>query len=190
MSADGQRRTARSVQEEDMSSYAGALFASARRTARVRQIWAKLRGQSRRLLDLTTVAAASAIGDRRAAGMQTIPIRQICGSEGRCDDFDMAFHALQTHTEDRWVSVARANLRGRGLPPVELVQIGEVFFVRDGRHRISVAVALGQQEIDALVTVWQVTEPAVQVSSAGKHTQPRGSLAFLPRLAWRSASDI
>jgi len=53
-------------------SYAEALFASARRAGRARQLWANLRGQSRRLLDLNTVAAASATGDRRAAGTQTV----------------------------------------------------------------------------------------------------------------------
>src|SRR4051812_10536469 len=85
-----------SIQEGTMSStsIASALYAHSRRTGRVAQIWAKLRGQSRQLLDLTAVAATCTIGDRRAAGTQTVPIQQICGSEGRCADFDCAFHPL------------------------------------------------------------------------------------------------
>jgi hypothetical protein len=140
-------------------TYAEALFASSRRAGRARQLWARLRGHSRRLLDLHTVAASGTVGDRRAAGMQTVAIRQICGSEGRCEDFDISFHPLKEHAEDRWVSVARAQLRGLGLPPVELIQLGDAYFVRDGHHRISVAATLGQQEVDAAVTIWHVTEP-------------------------------
>ena len=150
------------------TSDASILYSSAHRAARLRQAWAKVRGQSCRLLDLTTVAATCAIGDRRAAGMQTVSIRQIRGSEGRRDDFDVAFGPLRAHTEARWVSVARAHLRGIGLPAVELIQVGTVYFVRDGHHRISVAAALGQQEIDAVVTVWRVAEPVIEEHSIRK----------------------
>jgi hypothetical protein len=172
------------------TSIASALYARSCYAGRVGQIWAKLRGQSRRLLDLTAVAATCAIGDRRAAGTQTVPIRQIRGSEGRSNDFDVAFHPLKAHTEARWVSVAMAYMRGLGLPPVELIKIGAVYFVRDGHHRISAAAALGQQEIDAVVTVWQVTEPVLQERAVVKRPQQHRSRAFLPRLAWRSSADV
>ncbi len=169
---------------------ASSLYARACRAGWVGQLWAGLLGQSRRLLDLTAVAASCAISNRHAAGTQTVPIRQIGGSEGRCEDFDLAFHPLKAHTEDRWVSVARAYMRGHGLPPVELIQIGEVYFVRDGHHRISAAAALGQQEIDAVVTVWQVAEPVLQECAVVKPLQQHRSRAFLPRLAWRSSADV
>jgi hypothetical protein len=133
------------------------------------------------------VTATCAIGDRRAAGTRIVPIQQIRGSEGRCTDFDAAFHPLKAHTEDRWLSVAKANLRGRGLPPVELIKVGDAYFVRDGHHRISVAAALGQREIDAVVTVWQMTAP-VQAQRAGVES-PQRSRTFLPRLAWRSTAE-
>jgi hypothetical protein len=162
------------------SSTTSALYARSCCTGWVHQIWAKLWGQSRQLLDLTTVAATCAIGDRRAAGTQIVPIQQIRGSEGRCADFDAAFHPLKQHTEDRWLSVAEANLRGLGLPPVELIQVGEVYFVRDGHHRISVAAALGQKEVDAVVTVWNVTGPALRERLVGEQLQRRGTLASVP----------
>jgi hypothetical protein len=171
-------------------SYAEALYAHSCRAGRVGQIWATLRGQSRQLLDLTAVAAACAIGDRRAAGTQTVPIDQICGSEGRCADFDRAFHPLKSHTEERWLSVARAYLRGLGLPPVELIQIGDVYFVRDGHHRISAAAALGQREIDAVVTVWQVAAPVLQEHAVVERPQQHRSRAFLPRVAWRESAEV
>ena len=115
---------------------------------------------------------------------------QIRGSEGRCQDFDVAFHPLKQHAEERWVSVARAQLRGLGLPPIELIQVGEVYFVRDGHHRISVAAALGQQEIDAVVTVWQLAAPVQAERADVGRPQPQRSRAFLPRLAWRSAAEV
>jgi hypothetical protein len=171
------------------TSYASALYASARRAGRLHQIWAKLRGHSRRLLDLNSVAATGSVGDRRAAGIQTVPIRQIRGSEGRCEDFDISFHPLKQHAEERWVSVTRAYLRGLSLPPVELIQVGEVYFVRDGHHRISAAAALGQQEIDAVVIVWHVAEPVPQERTVVQHPQQRRSWAFLPRLMLRFAGN-
>jgi hypothetical protein len=141
------------------------------------------------LLDLSAVAAACTIHNRHYSGTRTVPIGQIRGSEGRCEDFDGAFHPLKTHNEERWVSVAGAQLRGTGLPAVELIQLGEVYFVRDGHHRISVAAALGQQEIDAVVTIWHVTEPVQDNRPAVGHAEPHRWRGFLPRLVWRSAAE-
>jgi hypothetical protein len=146
------------------------LYISACRAAWLSQIWAKLHGQPRRLRELTAVAAGGAVGDRRAAGTQAVPIHQICGSEGRCEDFDSAFRPLKGNTQDRWLRVAMAYLGGNGLPPVELIQIGSAYFVRDGHHRISVAAAIGQREVDAVVTVWQVAEPVFQEPSVDAAT--------------------
>ena len=164
-------------------SDASTLFASARRAGRLRQVWTKLRGQSHRLLDLHSVAARGTVGDRHAAGIQTVAIGQIRGSEGRCGDFDAAFRPLKQHTEARWMSVAQAHRCGIGLPAVELIQIGEIYFVRDGHHRVSVAAALGQQEIDASVTVWQVAAPVLREHLVDERPQPSTSWAFLPKLA-------
>jgi hypothetical protein len=165
-------------------TYAEALFASACRTSRAGQVWTKLRGRPRRLLDLNSVAASSTIADRRTAGMQTVPISQIRGSEGRCDDFDVGFHSLREHTEECWVSVAKAQLRGVGLPPVALIQVGDVYISLDGHHCISVAAALGQQEIDAVVTMWQVTGRVRENRPAAKHAELGRWRGFLPQVAY------
>jgi hypothetical protein len=98
-------------------THAEALFAVSRRAGRARQLWANLRGQQNQLLGLHAVAAASVLGDRHSAGAQIVLIGQIRGSKGRCEDFDMAFHPLKEHAEERWVSVARAQLRGVGCRP-------------------------------------------------------------------------
>jgi hypothetical protein len=88
-------------------------------------------------------------------GVQTVPIARIQGSENRCRDFDTAFHPLVNHNQERWLSVAMARLRGRNLPPVELIRVSDTYYVRDGHHRISVARALGEEFIEASVMVWE-----------------------------------
>jgi hypothetical protein len=136
-----------------------ALYRRAHTRGWLGKMWSALTGCSRRLLDLTTVKATCAVRNRHYAGIQTVPLRQVRGSEGRCNDFDDAFHPLQTHNRGRWLGIATAWRLGVTLPPVELIQVGDIYFVRDGHHRISVAQALGQKYIDAEVTVWRVSGP-------------------------------
>jgi hypothetical protein len=88
-----------------------------------------------------------------------VPIHQIRGSESRPGDFDGDFNPLHDVNQARWLSVAGARLQGKALPPVALVQVGDVYFVRDGHHRISVARALRQTVVEATVEVWQVDGP-------------------------------
>ena len=52
--------------------------------------------------------------------------------------------------------VATAREEGRGLPPVQLIRVGETFFVQDGHHRVSVARARGELDIEAEVTEWSL----------------------------------
>jgi hypothetical protein len=88
--------------------------------------------------------------------MRTIAIDTICGSEERAEDFDNLFRPLAHHTRDRWLSIAEARLRGTHMPPVQLIEMGGRYFVRDGHHRISVARALGESFVDAEVVRWQM----------------------------------
>jgi len=90
-------------------------------------------------------------------GVRIVPISQIRGSEGRTGDFDRYFNPLQRHTEGRWLNIALARLNDVSLPPVKLIQLGEYYFVQDGHHRLSVARAFGQTDIDAEVTLWLVS---------------------------------
>jgi hypothetical protein len=108
------------------------------------------------LLDLGRVQATCKIRERVDLGTRPVPIDRILGSEGRGKDFDAGFRPLRAHSQARWVRVAEAMYMGVTLPPVELIQVGDVYFVRDGHHRVSVAKALGQAEIEAHVTVWSV----------------------------------
>lgn len=132
------------------------LYHQARRRHRLGQIWSALTGRSRRLFDLAEVEAVCAIRGRHHAGIRAVPIRDIRGSVGRSGDFDQAFYPLNAHHKERWLGVATARQMGLALPAVELIQVGDIYFVSDGHHRISVAKTLGQREIDAVVTRWEV----------------------------------
>ncbi len=89
---------------------------------------------------------------QRYLGFQFVPLENVVGSEGRPRDFDRSFFPRQPHSKSRWVSIDKAHYKEVTLPPVELIKIDEVYFVRDGNHRISVARTRGQEFIDAYVT--------------------------------------
>jgi len=88
-------------------------------------------------------------------GLVTVSTRRIIGSEGRSRDFDRFFHPLNERIRDRWINIAVAIRKGRQLPPVELIELDGCYYIRDGHHRVSVAQATGQKEMEALVTVWE-----------------------------------
>jgi hypothetical protein len=125
------------------------------------KLWSALTGRSPRLLDLTTIQATWTLLDYCYVGQQMVLISQIRGSasEGRSRDFDANFRPLRSHNEIRWQGVYAARERGLKLPPVVLIQVGEVYFVTDGHHRISVAQARGEPAIEAEVTLWRVAGP-------------------------------
>jgi hypothetical protein len=149
-----------------------SLFAPCRKRARRGQFWSRLTGRSRALFALKDVRAACMLKAEYDDGIRSVPIRQIRGSEGRSRYFDCDFNPLYDQARGRWLNIARARQQGKGLPPVLLVQVGDIYFVRDGHHRISVARALGQLDIEARVTVWHVSgtlpwEETAEASSPG-----------------------
>jgi hypothetical protein len=85
-------------------------------------------------------------------GMRQVPMAKIVGSEGRYRDFNKYFLPRSEFLRARWESVNRAQIRDVPLPAIRLYEIGGVYFVRDGNHRVSVARYQGAEEIDAEVT--------------------------------------
>ncbi|HMN28746.1 MAG TPA: hypothetical protein PKE45_11405 [Caldilineaceae bacterium] len=126
--------------------------------AKRRQFWSRLFGQPSMLHCLHEDIADRRSLPRPKEGIQLIPLAQIQGSEGRCGDFDADFRPLQWHNEERWINIALAYNRDAGLPPVQLLKVGERYYVRDGHHRISVAHSIGMKEIEAEVTVLDEAE--------------------------------
>jgi nucleotide-binding universal stress UspA family protein len=127
-------------------------FHEARRRASLEQIMARLTGRSVALFSYDEVRQKLKARDSGARGLRDIPLDAIVGSEGRYTDFTRSFLPRRDSDMDRWARV-KAQVEGMtGLPPIEVYQVGDVYFVRDGNHRVSVARELGATHIQAYVT--------------------------------------
>ncbi|MDQ3540597.1 MAG: DUF4032 domain-containing protein [Chloroflexota bacterium] len=92
-------------------------------------------------------------------GMQTVPVNQIIGSMDRFRDFDRTFLPRRKNTRGRWTNIDRAYYEDVRLPPIQLYKVGDVYFVKDGNHRVSVARDRGVEFIDAEVIEGHVRVP-------------------------------
>jgi len=138
------------------ASRALSLYRRAALSGAISRIVGRIIGRSAGLLDLGSIKRDRSLRGQRYAGLRTVSLGSIAGSEGRTQDFDRDFHPLGSHNRGRWLGIATARLRGVVLPPVSLIQVGEHYFVRDGHHRISVARALGEQYIEAEVIEFDI----------------------------------
>ena len=145
-------------EEYRVSSAARQLYHSVRQQGLINRFVASFKGRraAQRLIDLNDFTGGRTSSARHYAGILTVCLSDIRGSVGRCDDFDADFHPLETNTEQRWLRVATARQDGLGLPPVQLIEVDGIYFLEDGHHRVSVAWARGQCEIEAEVTVWEL----------------------------------
>jgi hypothetical protein len=137
---------------DELSSRVRADFSKARFKSFLNQTIAVLSGQSpATLLSYDEVKEKLHIGGPIYRGVKTIRVDQIAGSLNRYHEFDRAFLPKEDQLASRWQKVDRAFYQEINLPPVVLYQVGEVYFVVDGHHRVSVAREQGQTFIDAEV---------------------------------------
>jgi hypothetical protein len=130
-------------------------FMRARRQATLSRLAARLRGEPddvRVILPYEEVIDALGFVSERPAGAAVVPLDAIVGTVDRQREFDRRFRPTSGRVRSRWEHIAAAMRRGDSLPPVDLLRIGEIYFVRDGHHRVSVARALKLTDIDAYVT--------------------------------------
>jgi hypothetical protein len=104
------------------------------------------------ILPFDEVVAALGQRGERDLGLQLVAIDTIVGSVDRTRDFDRSFRPTSPNARERWQRIATAVRRGEAMPPIDLYRIGELHFVRDGHHRVSVARAMHQPTIEAYVT--------------------------------------
>jgi hypothetical protein len=127
---------------------ARADFERARRgylTARVGRLLKTRRLSRTRPRDLGDVAALF----WHSARLRAIPLDAIVGTVDPTSDFDAGFRPAADRVSSRWQSVARAHREGRSLPPIAVIERPDGYYVLDGRHRVSVARALGHARIEA-----------------------------------------
>lgn len=134
-------------------------FERARYRARLREVLGALSGTSRQLLSYEEVRKRLRAVESASKELREVPLDAIVGSVGRYQDFTREFLPRQDAGKDRWVRVKRAMTGLQGVPPIEVYQIGDVYFVKDGNHRVSVAREMGFDAIHAYVTTVHARVP-------------------------------
>lgn len=128
--------------------------------ARRRRALARLSARLRRepsdvnvILPFEEVVAALGRRGEKRLGLKTIALDSIVGTVDRGREFDRQFRPTSGRVRSRWERVALAQRKGQGMPPIDVYRIGDLHFVRDGHHRVSVARARGDSVIEAWVTL-------------------------------------
>jgi hypothetical protein len=130
-------------------------FSRARRARLLADIGRRLRREPddvALILPFDEVVEALGMVGEVQLGLQTIPLDSIVGTIDRTRDFDRGFRPTTPRVRGRWQRIAAAQRRGESFPPISVYRVGDLHFVRDGHHRVSVAKSLGREDIDAYVT--------------------------------------
>jgi hypothetical protein len=145
-------------------------FLRARRHQVLARLAHRLRGEPddvNLILPFDEVAAALGRRGEHQLGLQTIRLDTIVGTVDSRRDFDRRFRPTSSRVRERWERLALAQRRGEAIPPIDVYRIGPLHFVRDGHHRVSIAMATGQQVIDAYVTEVHTVVPADGIHTRG-----------------------
>jgi hypothetical protein len=142
--------------------------------ARRKQVLSRLAHRLRRepddvnlILPFDDVVAALGRRGERYLGLQTIRLDSIVGTVDSTRDFDRKFRPTSSRVRERWERLALAQRRGEAVPPIDVYRIGDLHFVKDGHHRVSIALATGQTTIEAYVTEVLTVVPARGIRSRG-----------------------
>jgi len=129
-------------------------FGRARRKRALGQIAARMRRDTDFTAILPFDEVVRALGRRgeHYLGLKTIDLDSIVGTVDRGREFDRRFNPTSGRVRPRWERINTAQRKGQAMPPIDVYRIGELHFVKDGHHRVSVARALGHKDIDAYVT--------------------------------------
>jgi hypothetical protein len=130
-------------------------FSRARRSQLIAELGRRLRREPDDvglILPFDEVVDALGMVGETQLGLQTIPLDSVVGTVDRTRDFDRGFRPTTPRVRGRWQRIAAAQRRGESFPPISVYRIGDLHFVRDGHHRVSVAKSLGRTDIDAYVT--------------------------------------
>lgn len=133
-----------------LTTQSNSEFTTARQRAFMEEWLSAFTGKESGLLSFEEVKDSLHLYDSTYKGLQEIELDKIIGSTGRYRDFTRTFLPKNNITEDRWRRVD-AVAHGQGFPPIEVYQIGEAYFVRDGNHRVSVARMHSAKTIEAYV---------------------------------------
>ena len=128
-------------------------FDQARRTAIIKTIAAKLTGQETNLLPFADVRRNLRQQNPLYRGVHEVSLDSIVGSVGRYNEFTRQYLPLNDGLKERWIAVDDLATSMTGWPPIDLYQVGNIYFVKDGNHRVSVARQLKYLTIEA--HIWE-----------------------------------
>ena len=138
--------------------------------ARRHQVLARLAQRLRRepddvnvIMPFDEVVAALGFRSERRLGLQTIQLNAVVGTVDSTRDFDRRFRPTTGRVRERWERLALAQRRGESIPPIDVYRIGDLYFVQDGHHRVSIAIATGAKTIEAYVTEVLTQIPATGI---------------------------
>jgi hypothetical protein len=134
------------------------------------------------VLPFDEVVAALGRDSEHRLGLQLIRLDSIVGSVDRGRDFDRWFRPRSSRVRERWERLALAQRRGESIPPIQVYRVGELHFVVDGHHRVSVAHALGLATIDAYVTEVRTRLTATGIRHRGDVILKKDRRLFLDRV--------
>ncbi len=148
-----------SKNRQEITHTAVHYFRAARLRADLERVRAGLSGKSVDLLSYEEVRQKVKALETSKRELRDIPLDAIVGSVGRYKDFTRQFLPRLDKDEQRWAKIFTFAESMEGLPPIELFQIGDVYFVRDGNHRVSVAREMEATHIEAYVTLVETSIP-------------------------------
>jgi uncharacterized ParB-like nuclease family protein len=102
------------------------------------------------LLNFTDAFSKRRFKGSSVRGLQAIPVNRIIGSVNRSQDYYFDFTKISEG--DRTRDIEKMMARGECLPPIDVFQVGDYYYVEDGHHRVAIAKKLKQEFIDAYVT--------------------------------------
>lgn len=119
------------------------------------------------ILPFDEVVAALGLRGERSLGLQSIRLDTVVGTVDSRRDFDSRFRPTSSRVRARWERLALAQRRGASVPPIDVYRIGDLHFVKDGHHRVSIAIANGESVIEAYVTEVLTAVPAKGIRRRG-----------------------
>ena len=154
----------------DLNEQVDVDFTRARRRARLRALGARIRREHtpNRLLSFDDVRRELAANNRLYRGTRVVEVNEIIGSVGRWRDFDRSFLPARASVGHKWKRIDRAFQRSEDMPPVELYEIGDAYFVVDGHHRVSVARYHDVPTLEASVAEFYPSRPAAPTPVTSK----------------------
>jgi uncharacterized ParB-like nuclease family protein len=142
----------------------------------VQDVLAPLRNAPADLLPFEEVRSKLHLRSQTYQGIQDVPLKQIVGSVARYHDFSRAFLPRSPSLRERWQRTLKLQKR---MPPIDVYKVGEVYFVVDGNHRVSVARQAGRETIRGHVWEYETRVPVESNDALNDIFLRQGYLEFL-----------